>query len=154
MLHERVSSKSMMALLSVLELIKTRMGLEKLKENPKGNPAQKSEKRTMTSYCDCIPKNPTTFLKPNKHCDLCAKHGGMPKMHNMSECNKYQADGTPKKQVGHSNGKHDHKKRGNSYAALLQEIRDLKRDVKRDRKKRSKKRKRDYALSDSNSDSS
>ena len=44
MLHERVSPKSMRALLSVLELIKTRVGLEKPKENPKSNPAQKLEK--------------------------------------------------------------------------------------------------------------
>ena len=136
------------------ELIETRLSLEKPKENPKGNPAQKLEKRKITSFHDHIPKKPKTSLKPSKNCDLCAKHGGTPKMHNTNECNKYRADGTPKKQVGCSDEKHDHKKGGNSYAVLLQEIRNLKCNVKRDRKKRSKKCKRDYASSDSDSDSS
>ena len=144
----------MRALLSVLELIETRMGLEKPKENPKGNPAQKSKKWKMTSYCDRIPKKPKTSPKPSKHCNLCEKHGGGPKMHNTNECKKYQPDGTPKKQIVCSNGKHDHKKCGKSYAALLKEICELKRDVKRDHKKRLKKCKRDYASSNSNSDTS
>ena len=108
----------------------------------------------MTSLRDRIPKKPKTSPKPSKHCDLCKKHGGAPKTHNTNECKKYLADGTQKKQAVRSDGKHDHKKQGNSYAALLQKIRDLKRDVKRDRKKRSKKRKRDCASSDFDSDSS
>ena len=138
----------------MLELIETRLSLEKPKENPKGNPAQKAEKRKMTSFRDQIPKKPKTSPKPSKHCNLCQKHGGTPKMHNTIECKKYRPDGTPKKQVVRSDGKHDHKKRGKSYAQLLEEIRELKRDVRKDRKKKSKKCKRDYASSDSDSDSS
>ena len=87
------------------------LSLEKPKENPKGNPAQKSsEKRKMTSFHDRIPKKPKMSPRPDKHCDLCEKHGGAPKTHNTSECKKYRPDGTPKKQVVRPDKKHDHKK--------------------------------------------
>ena len=108
----------------------------------------------MTSFRDRIPKKPKTSPKPSKHCDLCEKHGGAPKTHNTNECKRYRSDGTPKKPVVRSDGKHDHKKRGKSYAQLLEEIHELKHDVRKDQKKKSKKRKRDYASSDSDSDSS
>ena len=108
LLHEKMAPTGTRSLLVTLKLLKHHLALDKPKENPKSNPAQgKNDRKCMTSFHDRILKKPKTTPRPKKHCDLCTKHGGMHKTHDMSKCNKYQPDGTPKKLIMHSNKKHD-----------------------------------------------
>jgi hypothetical protein len=100
-----------------------------------------------------------------KNCALCKKHGGMHKTHNTSQCRKYNADGTRKKDLNQSGSGESKKTKGHSYAQLSKQCEKLKKKLKKAHKRsatrkfkrdssRSRKR-HDYSSDDSyDSDSS
>jgi hypothetical protein len=100
-----------------------------------------------------------------KNCALCEKHGGAHKTHNTSQCRKYNADGTRKKDSNQSGSCESKKTKGHSYAQLSERCEKLERKLKKAHKwsakrkfkhdsSRSRKR-HDYSSNDSyDSDSS
>ncbi len=86
--------QSVRELLEVLECIKKACPIEKVGEGPK-NAAKSSDSSTkkMISFSDWIPKRRHT----EKYCSLCKKHGGAHTTHNTPDCQKYDSNGTPKK---------------------------------------------------------
>ena len=88
--------QSVRELLEVLECIKKAYPTEKVGEGPK-NAAKSSDssKKKMVSFSDRIPKRCST----EKYCSLCKKHGGAHTTHNTPDCQKYDSNGTPKKNI-------------------------------------------------------
>ena len=81
-------------LLDVLECIKKAFPTDKVGEGTKGaTKSGDSAKRKMVSLSDRIPKKCCT----EKHCSLCKKHWGAHTTHNTPDCQKYESNGTPKK---------------------------------------------------------
>ena len=85
-------------LLDDLEKIKKVFPTEQEQPGKKGksNPSD-TGKRKMVSIHEPIPKKPHTNVK---HCALCKKHAGTHATHNMSDCCRYDKDGTLKKSFG------------------------------------------------------
>ena len=71
--------------------------MDKEKDKKSKNNQGDSNKRKMVSFLEHIPKkkHPET-----KHCALCKKYMGAHSTHNMTNCHKYEKDGTSKKTFG------------------------------------------------------
>ena len=70
------------------------LSTEKVREGPK-NAAKSNDlsKKKMVSFSDRIPKRHHT----ENFCSLCKKHGGTHTTHNSPDCQKYDSNGTLKK---------------------------------------------------------
>jgi hypothetical protein len=53
---------------------------------------KKGTKRPGTDHSPRVPKK----LHPEKHCNLCKKHGGAYTTHNTCDCRRFEKDGTEK----------------------------------------------------------
>jgi hypothetical protein len=130
-------------------------------EKSKGSSDGKRESGHMTSPNDRIPKKAKPSDKPSKKCKLCEKHGGKPLTHYMSECKKYNPDGSVKKDFGKGgkgscNGGKDSKREKAHFAQMKKEYQEMKRERKHLKKlnkklaKKAKKRAHESDSSDSN----
>eukprot|EP00804_Cyclotella_cryptica_P007306 CCRYP_002544-RA/>CCRYP_002544-RA protein AED:0.41 eAED:0.41 QI:0/-1/0/1/-1/1/1/0/96 len=94
------------------------------------------------------------YMRVDKNCELCKKHGGAHTTHNTAECRRYHKDGTPTQgtfgQAARKSRENSRPKK--SYAQVLARMEKLEKSFKKANKKGKKRRR--HEESDSDSDSS
>ena len=140
----------------MLERIEKAFPTNRVGDGPKGvAKSGDSAKRKMVSLSNKIPKKHRT----ETHCSLCKKHGGAHTTHNTADCQKYESNGTPKKNFkgtkpnGPSRGP-ETARGGSSYAQLSTKIDKLEksnRKMKRAIDKKKRKRRNSFDSDDSSS---
>jgi hypothetical protein len=146
--------QSIRELLEALERIERAFPTDKVGNGPKTTAkSNDSSKRKMASFDERSSKKRCR----EKHCSLCKKHGGAHTTHNTPDCQKYDSNGTPKKNfngkksTGTSHGPEKPAQGGSSYAQLSAKIDKLEKSNRKMKCAMNKKKRKCY---DSDSDHS
>ena len=157
-LLEKCYPEGVKPLLLILERIEVAHPVDERQSSSKPARAQGAEQPSKKFAPGArIPKKPkqarTEYVRVEKNCELCKKHGGAHTTHNTTECRRYNKDGTPTRgtfgQAARKSREDSRPKK--SYAQVLARMEKLEKSLKKANKKGKKRRRRDESDSDSDS---
>jgi hypothetical protein len=157
-LLEKCYPEGVKPLLLILERIEVAHPVDERQSSSKPARAQGAEQPSKKFAPGArIPKKPkqarTEYVRVEKNCELCKKHGGAHTTHNTTECRRYNKDGTPTRgtfgQAARKSREDSRPKK--SYAQVLARMAKLEKSLKKANKKDKKRRRRDESDSDSDS---